>query len=51
MRSIRLERETPITFIANRPLAATAVFERLLEDLGFQPLLAEQPLELAHLTL
>src|SRR5262245_27284795 len=65
MRSIRLERETPITsatvFIANRPSVATAaaaavfcprsVFERLLEDLGFQRLLAEQPLQLAHLAL
>ena len=26
-------------------------FERLLEDLGFQPLLAEQSLQLAHLAL
>src|SRR4029077_13975440 len=65
MRSIRLERETPITsatvFIGNRPSAATAaaaavfcprgVFERLLEDLGFQRLLAEQSLQLAHLAL
>ena len=27
------------------------MFERLLEDLGFQRLLAEQPLQLAHLAL
>src|SRR6266487_1893644 len=62
MRSIRLERETPITsatvFIGNRPSAATAAAAavfltpwRVLEDLGFQRLLAEQPLQLAHLAL
>src|SRR6266480_4548812 len=62
MRSIRLERETPITsatvFIANRPSAATAAAAavfltpwRVLEDLGFQRLLAEQSLQLAHLAL
>src|SRR6266487_2279281 len=64
-RSIRLERETPITtatvFIGNRPSAATAVAAAVfltpwrvrapLEDLGFQRLLAEQSLQLAHLAL
>src|SRR5262249_50632764 len=65
MRSIRLERQTPITsatvFIANRPSAATAAAAAVfltpwrvrapLEDLGFQCLLSEQPLQLAYLAL
>src|SRR3954464_8106350 len=63
--STRLERATPSTsatvFTANRRAAATATatalfgsgghFQGFFEHLGLQGLLAEQPLQLAHLVL
>src|SRR3954464_14820090 len=63
--STRLERATPSTsatvFTANRRAAATRTatapfrsggpLQRLFEDFGLQGLLAEQPVQLAHLVL